>query len=63
MEPNFVGAKIEDGHVVIRWPLNASPKLSKSKKSKILAGTGGFMALIGDSDKKFSLNVIGPPDQ
>jgi len=60
MEPNFVGAKIEDNHVVIRWPLNSPATPSKSGKTLIIAGTGGFMPLIGDTTKKFSLNVTAP---
>jgi len=56
----FVGAKIIDGHVVIRWPVAADPQLSKSGKTKILATTGGFMPMIDVPANKFSINVTVP---
>ena len=59
---DFVGAKIVDGHVVIRWPVQDSPKLSNSGKTKILATTGGFMPMNDDHTKKFSINVTIPKD-
>jgi len=57
---DFVGAKIMDGHVVIRWPVQDSPKLSNSGKTKILATTGGFMPMMDDTKNKFSINVTTP---
>ena len=59
---DFVGAKVMDGHVVIRWPVQDSPKLSNSGKTKILATTGGFMPMIGNTDYKYSINVTMPKE-
>jgi len=57
---NFVGAKVEDGHVVIRWPVVKDPQPSSSGKTKILATTGGFMSMAEDPTKKYSINVTVP---
>jgi len=57
---DFVGAKVMEGHVVIRWPVQDSPKLSNSGKTKILATTGGFMPMIDNPSNKFSINVTTP---
>ncbi len=59
---DFVGAKVMDGHVVIRWPVQDSPKLSNSGKTKILATTGGFMPMMDNPAYKFSINVTIPKD-
>ena len=58
--PEFVGGQIIDGHVVIRWPVNETPELSNSKKTRILASTGGFVPMIGNTKNKISLNVTCP---
>ena len=60
--PDFVGAKVIDGHVVIRWPVNEVPELSTSGKTKILATTGGFVPMMDNPKHKFSINCTVPKD-
>jgi hypothetical protein len=57
----FIGAKIVDGHVIIRWPVSAKPKKSDSGKSTIIASSRGFAPVIG-TEYSFSFNVTEPAD-
>jgi hypothetical protein len=51
-----------DGLLITVPNLKAKGKISKSGKTKIVAGTGGFIAVDHPSGAKVSVNVTVPSD-
>ena len=54
-DPEFIGAKIEDGVIIIHYPLLEEPY--ETEKSIMHATTGGFQAVINNPKLSWSLNV------
>ena len=50
-------AEVKDGNLVIKMPVNQNPPMSKSGKTRIAAGTNGFIKIKSDDGKEYSLSL------